>query len=215
MKRRISTLLLLALGLIFCSGCMTYYLYDGERRPQGKTGIIKLGVIRDIDGSNFQYLTGHDLVVLPNRYTLGLLIKRRKTPDSICSFDVQVEAGHVYQGVVEWDKSRNENPPVIYVLDRTANIVVAREPPLPPAPAEDESALIAPSRPVQADQNSIAQRSAPVPTPHVTETTPPRRHAPLDPEKIEELRRLRQLKDGGLITHEEYVRLGKALVATP
>ena len=194
---------------------MTYYLYSGDRRPQGKPGIIKLGVIRDVNGGNLQYLTGHDLAVLPDLYTLGLLIKRRKTPDSICSFDVQVEAGHVYQGVVEWDKSRNENPPVIYVLDRTANIVVAREPPLPPAPAEDESALIAPSRPVQADQNSIAQRSAPVPTPHVTETTPPRRHAPLDPEKIEELRRLRQLKDGGLITHEEYVRLGKALVATP
>lgn len=216
MTRRPSLWFLLAWGLILCNGCMTYRLYDGDQRPKGKLGIIKLGVIRDIDEGNFQYLTHHDLAVLPDLYTLGLFIKRGKATDCICSFDVEVEAGHVYQGVVERDKSRSGKPPVVSIVDRTANLVVARYPPLPSASFKIESTTVAPVQRAKADQTPVDGRPPPVPLSLAATPSAPRGgKPPLAPQAIEKLRRLRQRRNEGLITHEEYVRQGNALVGSP
>ena len=144
MKRTPSALFLLALGMALCSGCMTYTLYDGDKRPTGELGTIKLGVVLAVDGGNLQYITGHDLTVLPGPHSLGLTLDRGSRSAVACAFDIVVEAGHVYVGAVEQDKSGSGKPPVFSVLDKTANLVVARQPPLPSARFKTRSTSTAP-----------------------------------------------------------------------
>ncbi len=193
MNRITSALFPLALGLILCSGCMTYSLYDGAPRPEGELGIIKLCVIRDIDGVNLQYLTGHDISVLPGPHSLGLTPDRRKPDADSHTFDIILEAGHVYEGVVGRDKSGSGKPPVIYVMDRTTGAVVARHPAL---------------------RSASSKKTGPAPEPKVLAATKSstRPAKPIDPQTLEKLRQLRQMKIDGLITQEEYVRKGNALI---
>ena len=206
MKLRISTWLLPALGLMLCSGCMTYRLYDdNNKRPQGELATVKLGVILEINGGNLQYLTGHNLLVSPGRHTLGLTTQRGRAAEVACTFDVVLEAGHLYAGVVEPDKTGSGMPPVIYVKDKTADVVVARHPPLPTMRAKARTAKAVPAAPAQAARKS----AAPLPA-----SPTPRQDMQLDAETLAKLRKLRQLRTDGLITHDEYLRRGHALVDT-
>ena len=216
MKRRPSALFLSALAMILCSGCMTYTLYDGDTRPKGELGTIQLGVILAVDGGNLQYIANHDLVVLPGPHALGLTIERGKRSAVACTFDVVVEAGHVYVGVVEQDPAGSGKPPALSVVDKTANLVVARQPPLPSAHSKTRSTPAVPAELAKADRKPGAHGPAPAPQfLGSTNAPPPRNHQPIAPETMAELRRLRQLKSEGLITNEEYLERGHALVGTP
>ncbi len=189
---------LLTLGLTLGSGCMTYSLYDGEKRPKEELATLALGVIVEVDGQDLQYLTGHDLLVLPGRHKLGLAGDNGKGFPAACIFDVALKAGHVYAGEVKSNPAGKVKSPVISVVDRTADQVVARKPPLPAARAKTRAKAAVPARPARAAQTDNA---APAP-----------RGQTLAPETLAELRRLRQLKTDGLITHEEYLQRGHALV---
>lgn len=125
---------------------MTYTYYDGDERPKGDLGTIQLGVILEIDGGNLRYLAGHDLLVLPGPHELGLTIERGSRSAVACTFAVVVEAGHVYVGVVEQDPSGSGKPPALSVVDRTANLVVARRRPLPSARSITRSTPAAPAQ---------------------------------------------------------------------
>ena len=215
MKLRLLTLHLLTFSLVLCSGCMTYRLYDGDKRPQGELATIKLGVILEIDGGNLQYLTGHNLVVHPGRHSLGLTLKRGKESAVACTFDVTVEAGHVYVGVVEHDLSGSGKPPVLYVKDKTANLVVARHPPLPVARTGKKSIAPAPAILAKAESKSATRDPIPASQSRLPANSPTWRNQPVDPKTLAELRRLRQLKTDGIITNEEYLQRGYALVGSP
>ena len=213
MNLRLSSMLSLALGMALCSGCMTYTYYDGDKRPTGELGTIKLGVILAIDGGNMQYITGHDLVILPGPHSLGLTLERGRRSAVACTFDIVVEAGHVYVGVVERDTSGSGKPPVISVVDQTAGLVVARQPPLPSAHSKAKSASAAPATWTKADRKPGARLPASAPKFLGSTNSPPPRNQPISPETLARLRRLRQLKTEGLITNEEYLQRGYALIA--
>lgn len=189
---------LLTLGLALGSGCMTYSLYDGEKRPKEELATLRLGVIVEVDGQDLQYLSGHDLLVLPGRHKLGLAGDGGKGSPATCLLDVALKAGHVYAGEVKPNPAGKGKSPVIAIVDQTADQVVARKPPLPAARAKTRAKAAAPAQPARAAKTATG--------------APARRNQTLAPETLAELRRLRQLKTDGVITHDEYLRRGHALV---
>lgn len=211
-KKRIAAMILLALGLILCGGCMTYTLYDGPHRPQGELGILKLGVISGVDGGDLTYLTGHNLAVLPGHHSLSLTIDRRKGTDSIRTFDVIVKAKHVYEGIIERDPSGKGAPPVIAVVDRTANQVVARHPPLLPEPSTARPVPASPAPRPKADHQPETRSPDPEAKSLRAANSLPRPGKTIEPDVIAQLRMLKKMKNDGLLTHQEYVRLGNALL---
>ena len=122
-----------------------------------------------------------------------------------------VKAKHVYEGIVERDPSRNGAPPVIAVVDRTANQVVARHPPFLPEPSTIRSPG-SPSPHPQADHKPETLGPDPEPKSPRAANPPPHAGKPIDPRVIEQLRTLKKMKNEGLLTQEEYVRLGNALL---
>ena len=215
MKRRIPALVIGILGISLCSGCMTYTLYEGDKRPPEELATIKLGAITEVDGRNLQYISGHDLVVLPGRHTVGLVIDGGSESAYLCTLDVVVEAEHVYAGQVELDPSGSGARPVIYVVDLTADRVVARKPPLPTARNKARAKKATPTPPGKAAPplNTLAPSLATNTRSATNSLT--WRNRPIDPETVKKLRQLRQLKTDGIITNDEYLRRGYALVGQP
>lgn len=194
---------------------MTYTLYDGDKRPKEELATIKLGAITEVDGRNLQYISGHDLVVLPGRHMVGLVINGGSESAYLCKLNVVVEAEHVYAGAIAQDSPDSGKQPVVSVVDLTADIVVARKPPLPTARNKARAKKATPTPPGKAapPPDTLAPSLA-ANTCSVTNSLT-WHNRPIDPETVKKLRQLRQLKTNGIITNDEYLRRGYALVGQP
>ena len=213
MKPSISVLIPMALGLALCGGCMTYTLYDGPHRPTGELAIVKLGAISGVDGGDLTYLTGHDLAVLPGRHALDVTRGRGQNAVVLCTLDVNLKAQHVYEAVVTPKSARDPAPPVVTLVDHTLEQIVARHPPLPQHKVQARSATLPPPRASTSSPKSAPR--APVLATPPPSAQPRQTSQPMDAAVLQKLRELRQMKDAGLLTREEYVRRGNRLIATP
>ena len=191
---------------------MTYTLYEGDKRPKEELATIKLGAITEVDGRNLQFISGHDLVVLPGRHTVGLVIDGGSESAYRCTLDVVAEAEHVYAGAIAQASPDSGKQPVVSVVDLTTDIVVARKPPLPTARNKARAKKVTPTPPGKAAPPP--DTLAPSLATHTRSATNSLtwHNRPVDPETVDKLRQLRQLKTDGIITHDEYLRRGYALV---